>query len=211
MKSGLLVAWSVLLLTAVVGYGGFVFWRQFKDTVSSTANNTQHIGGAAYAGKGPVDFNMTTQNNQPFSAKSMTGKVWVVSFFFTNCTWKCLEQNQALSKLQKELNDPEIQFVSITCDPTRDTPEVMRKYAEQFNADPEQWLFVTGNMTQIQNLAKNQFLMSINQQTHSERALVIGPDGKILDFFDTLEPNEMKKMKAFLLKLKAESQPVASS
>jgi cytochrome oxidase Cu insertion factor (SCO1/SenC/PrrC family) len=103
-----------------------------------------------------------------------------------------------------ELTDRDVRFVSITCDPAVDTPERLREYAARFQADPERWLFLTGNLDTIKQISSKQFLLNVDRQTHSERAIVIGRDGKIRDIFATLDPLEMQQMKRLVKELSEE-------
>jgi protein SCO1/2 len=51
--------------------------------------------------------------------------------------------------------------VSITVDPERDTPEVLARYAQRYEADPERWLFLTGSKRAIYNLAADGFKLTV--------------------------------------------------
>jgi protein SCO1/2 len=127
--------------------------------------------------------------------------VWVVTFFFTSCPGPCFRQNQALAKVQEDLDGRDVRFVSITCDPTIDTPAVLKEYAARFNADPKRWLFLTGEFASIKAIAQKQFLLPLDKQMHSERAVVIDHTGEIRDVFDTLEAEDLKRMTRFLVEL----------
>src|SRR5205814_7307927 len=48
------------------------------------------------------------------------------------------------------LLDPDrVRLVSITLDPARDTPEVLRHYMRLYDADPATWSFLTGPPAQV--------------------------------------------------------------
>jgi len=204
MKSGLVMIWIGILGVTAASYGGWLAYRNLNSdrSASRAPEVSRRAMRDAFAQRDPLKFELTDQSGRPFTAESMRGKVWVVSFFFTSCPGPCFRQNQALAELQKQLPDPEIQFVSITCDPATDTPERLKTYAERLDADPERWLFLTGDLENIKKLAREQFLQAIDQGTHSERALVIGRDGKILDFFETLNADDMQRMQRFMVDLK---------
>ena len=57
-----------------------------------------HVG--AEPGRPPLtDFALTDQAGKPFDSESLRGKVWVGSFFFTNCPAVCWRMNQTLAAL----------------------------------------------------------------------------------------------------------------
>jgi cytochrome oxidase Cu insertion factor (SCO1/SenC/PrrC family) len=203
MKSAALALWVAILATAAVGYGGWWAYQRFAvDPLRFPNGATRSAKPAAefLAGKRP-QFSLTDQSGETFHTKSLDGKVWVVTFFFTSCPGPCLRQNRALEEVRKHLEGRDVRFVSITCDPTIDTPAVLKQYAAQFNADPKRWLFLTGEFASIKDIAQKQFLLPLDKQMHSERAVVIDHTGEIRDVFDTLEPDDMKRMTRLLIEL----------
>ncbi|MBI4640817.1 MAG: SCO family protein, partial [Candidatus Tectomicrobia bacterium] len=81
---------------------------------------------------------------------------------YTQCTETCPMQSLQISRLQAEFAmEPDLRFVSITVDPERDTPEVLARYAERYQADPERWLFLTGSKDTIYKLAADGFKLSV--------------------------------------------------
>ena len=76
------------------------------------------------------------QNGQKFDSDSLHGKVWVGSFFFTNCPGSCWRLNQALADMQRATPGSPVQYVSITCDPENDKPEALLKYAAALQGRP---------------------------------------------------------------------------
>ena len=74
----------------------------------------------------------------------MKGKVWVATYFFTTCPGSCIRLNQNIQFMHNMPELKDVTWVSITCDPDNDTLEVLRKYADRWQADPERWLFCRG-------------------------------------------------------------------
>jgi protein SCO1/2 len=92
---------------------------------------------------------LTDQAGRPFRLADLRGKVVVVSFVYTTCTGSCPATTQSLSRVQKALKEAglwgnRVEFVSISLDPARDTPEVLARYARLFRADGAHWHFLTG-------------------------------------------------------------------
>jgi cytochrome oxidase Cu insertion factor (SCO1/SenC/PrrC family) len=212
MKNAALALWVTILAVVVVGYGGW--WAYQRLSVDSLrypggAPRTPKPAAEFLAGKKPK-FSLTERSGKEFGTAELDGKVWVVTFFYTTCPGPCFRQSQALEQVQKELEGRDVRFVSITCDPGVDTTAQLRKYAERFNADPARWLFLTGEFESIQGIAQKQFLLPLDKQSHSDRAIVIDHTGVIRDVFDTLDPVKMKEMTQFLIELDDAAEAVAA-
>lgn len=81
-----------------------------------------------------------------FFSDVLRGKVVLVNMLFTSCTDACPLISHQLAAVQNLLGDTldsPFRLVSLTVDPARDTPEVLREYAERFGA-MDGWLFLTG-------------------------------------------------------------------
>src|SRR5699024_10147310 len=93
-----------------------------------------------------ADFNFTTQDKGTLSLDDLEGEWWVADFVFTNCTTVCLPMTSNMSALQDKMKEEELdaQLVSFSVDPDYDTPEVLKEYAEEYDADLSNWTFLTG-------------------------------------------------------------------
>jgi cytochrome oxidase Cu insertion factor (SCO1/SenC/PrrC family) len=203
MKSAALALWLTILATVVVGYGGWWTYQHLSADrlrFPEGAQRTPKPAAEFLAGKKPK-FALTERSGKEFDTAELDGKAWVVTFFYTSCPGPCFRQSQALEQVQRDLKGRDVRFVSITCDPGVDTPAQLRKYAERFNADPVRWLFLTGQFDSIKGIAQEQFLLPLDNQSHSDRAIVMDHQGEIRDVFDTLDPDEMKNMTALLIEL----------
>lgn len=104
------------------------------------------------------DFELTERSGRTFdSGKEMPGQVWVTSVFFSSCNKSCRQQNAIVQELQNRFREQRVRFLSITCDPETDTPDQLRSYARQFDADPQRWLFLSGDMQYIRRIAAERF------------------------------------------------------
>lgn len=96
---------------------------------------------------------LLTQDNKPvrFYQDLLKDKIVMVNFMFTTCTSICPPMTANLAKVQKLLGEhvgKEIVMISISVDPTTDTPQVLKTYAEKFKAQPG-WYFLTGEKKNI--------------------------------------------------------------
>jgi protein SCO1/2 len=145
-----------------------------------------------------TEFTLTDQHGQPFESKSLQGKVWVASFFFANCPQICRMQNMQVAKLQNKYADRGVELVSITCDPQRDTPAALASYAEMFNAEAEHWHFLTGDLLYIRRIGAEIFQVAVEEETHSDRLLVIDRDGKIRGTYRATKPEQFAALESTL-------------
>ncbi|HEX3450894.1 MAG TPA: SCO family protein [Isosphaeraceae bacterium] len=100
---------------------------------------------------------MVNSSGKLFDLTSLKGKVVIVSFVYTTCNGTCPATTLTLSRVQKVLRQAKlwgtsVEFVSISLDPERDTPDVLKRYAELFNADLANWNFLTGSRSDVQSV-----------------------------------------------------------
>ncbi len=95
-----------------------------------------------------TDVELTNQNGEKmkFYSDLIQGKVVIINSFFATCQGSCLPLNQNLAKVQQALGDrlgKDVYILSISVDPTVDTPPNLKQYAKKLNARPG-WFFLTG-------------------------------------------------------------------
>jgi protein SCO1/2 len=102
------------------------------------------------------DFALTSQDGGEVTLGSLRGKVVAVTFIYTWCPDVCPMLTDKMARVQDELGadfGTKVAFVSITVDPERDTPEVLKGYAEAFHADLAGWSFLTGTEVAVREVA----------------------------------------------------------
>ena len=80
--------------------------------------------------------------------------------------------------LTQKISDPTVQFISISVDPVNDTPEVLKKYREEFGVNDSRWTFLTGPLDQITDVVVKGFKMVLIREKNPEKAETIS------DLFD---------------------------
>ena len=103
------------------------------------------------------DFTLTSQDGAQVALADFRGKVVAVTFIYTLCTNTCPVLTPMMSFVQDQLGadfGAKIAFVSITVDPERDTPEVLKEYAQAFGANLAGWFFLTGPSDVIQDVTR---------------------------------------------------------
>lgn len=90
------------------------------------------------------------------------GKSVVLDLIYTHCLDSCPLETARLVQVQKMLGDrvgKDIFFYSISIDPKRDTPKVLKQYAQNYHVGPG-WTFYTGKPEDIILIAKKLGLYS---------------------------------------------------
>ncbi len=185
------VYWTAFALVVGLAYGTLVVLRRLQGNPLAVVH-VERPTQLPSAGPPLESFELTDSQGKPFTSQSLRGQVWLGSFFFTSCPSACRKLNQAISGLQQK--HPELQFVSITCDPQNDTPEALAAYAKLFKADPARWHFLTGPIDYILRIGRDVFKVTVVQGDHSTRAALVGRDGKIIGHFNPLEPGDLGKL-----------------
>lgn len=169
---------------------------------------------------GPVPaFKLTNQDNKTISDKDYLGKVYVVEFFFSTCPTICPKMNESMLQLQNEFyGNPNFGIVSITIDPSNDTPQVLKEHAKLLGVKHYNWHFLTGDKAYIYNLANKGFNLYAGENNkvaggfeHSGLFALIDKDGKIrcrkdaqgnpILYYDGLEASGVEAIKEDIKKL----------
>ena len=104
------------------------------------------------------DFLFTNQDNRLISNEDYLGKVYVIEFFFTTCPTICPIMNTNMKRLEKAFGHREdFGIASFTIDPEKDTPEQLKRYAENLEVFSQNWHFLTGDANTIYDLANKGF------------------------------------------------------
>ncbi len=101
--------------------------------------------------------------------------------------------NFHLNEIEKRFNGyDQFKLVSITVDPTKDTPAKLKQYQQERNYSSSKWTFLTGDQEAIYDLAKGVYLNAFEDQTaeggflHSTSAILVDWDGHIRSRMDDL-------------------------
>ncbi len=110
----------------------------------------------------PSEWTLVDHHGQPFTAETLRGKVWVAGFVFTSCPSTCPAVTRAMADLRDRWDrmDIDVEMVSFTVDPKKDTPEVLAAYAAQVGENPK-WRYVTGDPEAIRGLVRDGFKLGI--------------------------------------------------
>jgi cytochrome oxidase Cu insertion factor (SCO1/SenC/PrrC family) len=114
-----------------------------------------------------------------FYSDLIKGKVFVISFVFTTCTYICPMQGQSLSKIQDVIGErlgKDVNLIAVSADPETDTPARLKAWGAQFGAKPG-WTLVTGEKAEINKVAMALTGAPASKGEHAP-LVFIGSDGK---------------------------------
>lgn len=108
-----------------------------------------------------ADFTLTNQDGQATTLAAFSNHVWVADIVFTRCAGPCPRMTGQMRSLQNILPTASAaKLVTLTTDPDNDTPVVLKKYGQHFDADFNRWTFLTGTKAQIAGLASDSLKLS---------------------------------------------------
>jgi protein SCO1/2 len=157
------------------------------------------------------DAALINETGQPLRLGALKGNVVVYDFIFTNCAGTCPVMTATMRKLTKQIDAKlPVRFVSISVDPLRDTPPVLRNYASKVRND-QRWLFVTGDPKTIVDLSVNGFKLaagagsSVNESIlHSSKFAVADKNGMIRDYYGATSDDAIEHVADVVRDLAAE-------
>jgi len=131
------------------------------------------------------------QSGHAFDFSEFRGRSVVLAFIYTRCRdpKECPLVSGAFHVLQSRLANGPYHLVEMTLDPTFDRPRVLARYAAVFGADAHRWTLGTGNRDTVLDFDARFGIDPFGDPRagfiHTERTVLIGPDGKIVDYLDS--------------------------
>jgi protein SCO1 len=130
------------------------------------------------------------QRGRPFTFADFHGKSVVLAFIYTRCRdpKECPAISSTFHTLQTRLANGPYHLVEMTLDPSFDRPSILALYGKTFRADPARWTLGTGDPATVLDFDArfgiDPFADPRLGLIHTERTVLIDPDGKIVDFID---------------------------
>jgi len=152
-------------------------------------------------------FVLTNQHDETFDSATLAGKPYAVSFFFASCPSICRDLNAQVQRLNEQLRNEDVGFVSISVDPEKDTPEILERYANDYNATPERWAMLTGPLYKVREIGEQIFRVIVDPATHTDNILLVDKWGRYRDRFKWDDPYDMKRFTTVVKELASETEP----
>lgn len=173
-RGGWLLSLAVLVVMAGLGY----VWLDAQHQQDQSAGLPRAL----------EPFEWTDQHGQKVTLDRLKGSPWIACFFFTRCSVSCPQLMQAMLQLQARIRNPDIKLVAFSVQSSHDTVAVLHAYAEKLGADPQRWLFLTGDQESMHRFIQNNFLASVAfdpqlppdvQVSHSNRFYIVDGQGSL--------------------------------
>jgi len=133
-----------------------------------------------------ADFTLQDQEGRTVSLAEMRGKLVVLDFVFTHCPGPCPILTATKRRVQERLDPdlrPRTHFLSVSVDPVRDRPEVLRAYADARGLDLSNWSFLTGSPDAVDEVLRAYGVGAVpgedGEIEHTVASFLIDPAGRI--------------------------------
>ncbi len=194
------IFWAgVISLFAIIGTGIYLAYQISKPVsvlpvYGPRADNAEAHRIAA--------FSLTSQLGRTITEKDVTGKIFVADFFFTTCHGICPRMTSQMQRVYETFKgNKNILFISHTVNPAYDSVQVMADYAARHGADPEQWIFLTGDKKAIYDLARHSYLVDASEGTggtedfvHTQNFALVDRKLHIRGYYDGTDSLEINKL-----------------
>jgi protein SCO1 len=151
-------------------------------------------------------FALTDQAGKPVTAETLRGRTWTAAFFFTRCPTVCPRITRRMRDLQQAAKRKGIavELVSFTVDPEHDTPEVLRAYAQKYEADLASWRFLTGDLEVVRKTSEQGFKLALDGKPtegaehlglfHGSHLVLVDGAGMIRGYYRTSDDEQMAQL-----------------
>src|SRR4030095_14177491 len=197
--------WCVCILVALVGVG-----LGLRVGFENAARKAEHDLPRLWE---VPDFALIERGGQSVTRADLLGKVWIASVIFTRCVEECPLVSNHMARLQATfVAEPDVRLVSITVDPAYDTPEILTRYAQSFAAQPQRWLFLTGDKATIYRLVRHALWQLLTPTsalahgdghahdeaqraiTHSARLVLVDRQSLVRHFYNIADQSTLRRV-----------------
>jgi len=216
-------------VTATLVVDGSHAWLENLIITRQSANPSAMPGAVmAKSGDEVPNFTLRNQHDHEIRIHNYRGKALLLTFIYTRCPVPeyCTLMSNNFAQVDRELGqDPELyaktHLLSISIDPSYDTPKVLRSYGaahtERYqNETFAHWEFATGTSEEVKDIAQFfglTYFPEKDQIIHSLRTVIVNPEGKVAKIYSGNEwkpeeiVSELKRVQSSSFSLSAKPQP----
>jgi protein SCO1/2 len=191
-----LLCFFMLLGIGFLGYYYKISHTQKKSALPIVGNDQNHH---------ISPFSFVNQDGKTITNEDVKGKICVVEFFFSTCKGMCPKMNEDMEKVYKAFRgNKNVLILSHTVDPLKDTVQALKAYSLRFDADPNQWMFLTGGKKQLYDMARYSYLISADDDTagvsidkdfiHDKHYTLVDGLGRVRGFYDGLDQADIGRL-----------------
>jgi len=203
-----------VVILAIVGTAVAAVLPAFVRGAARRAHRIALTPDKSVEGLRAPQFALTTQAGETMTEDIFTGRVTILDFVFTNCTFVCPTLTQKMLHLQHTLADTDVRLLSISVDPERDTPQRLLEHAQRIGADLSRWTFATGPWEEVVRISEGGLKLGLAPDpnpeniialddgstmqniAHTTRLVLIGPEGDVLGLYNGLEQADVDQLAA---------------
>ena len=149
------------------------------------------------------DFVLINERGNYFGSKNLQGTIHVANFIFTSCTHICPKMTTNMVEVERKFqNNSDVNLVSFTVTPWLDSPDVLKRYKEEFTLNSKNWHFLTGEKNEIYTLARKSyfaeeeigFTKDSADFLHTEHFLLVDKNFRIRGIYNGTLSLEMEQL-----------------
>ncbi len=195
--------------------------RFFPDSINTVLKDGKKVTDTTW--HRISDFKLTNQLGETVTLDKYRGKTIIADFFFTHCPTICprltlnmrrLQQSVVNSERVGDRTNKDVQFLSFSIDPERDSVHQLKTWADRFQVNPEQWDLLTGDKKTIYDLALNDMKIGLvdgkgidTSFIHTDHFVLIDSSRVIRGFYHGLDSNSLARLSNDLILLTLEKKP----
>lgn len=158
-----------------------------------------------------ANITLVNQLGDTVSLYDIENRVVVADFFFTRCPSICPTLTRNMARLQQSfshynegrrvIDSSIVNFMSFSIDPERDSVPALKKYADKYGADHDNWWFLTGPKKMIYDFALNEVKLGLvdgegvdTAFIHTQKVVLIDKDHVVRGYYDGLDTASLKNL-----------------
>jgi protein SCO1/2 len=166
------------------------------------------------------DFALTNQLGEKITWNEVGSRIVVADFFFTHCPTICVPMTKNMKRLQESIRASDkvgdrvpdfVQFLSFSVDPERDSVRQLKKWADRFQINPENWWLLTGQKKEIYDFAINDMKLGLvdghgmdTSFIHTDHFVLIDRNRKVRGYYHGLDSASLAKLSEDIIFLSLE-------
>jgi len=191
-----LISFFILLGICFLGYFYKVSHEQKPSGLPVIGSDQNHHVGP---------FSFVNQDGKTITNEDTKGKICVVEYFFATCKGICPRMNENMAKVYKTfLGNKKVLILSHTVDPVKDTVKALKAYSLRFDANADQWMFLTGDKKALYDMARYSYLINAEDTAngatikddfiHDKHYTLVDGYGRVRGFYDGLDQGDINKL-----------------
>ncbi len=156
------------------------------------------------------NISLDNQLGDTVSLDDINGSIIIADYFFTRCPSICPTLTKNMKSLQdamkmkdsrRRIDSSYVRFLSFSVDPERDSPDVLKKYADKYAVNHDTWWFLTGDKKKIYDFAFNELKLGLQDGKgidsnfiHTQKFVLIDKNRNVRGYYNGLDSSSMSKL-----------------